>query len=571
MKIAGFNITRITDAHIDDGATALLEDGHVTVALAEERANRKKHSGGFVQSLYYCLHSRNFCINDLDYVVISNCADEPLTIPVASLRLREQGVYIPENKIIINPSHHLSHAASSFYSSPFDEAIVIVCDNEGNIIGERKHPQFWLNHVERTSIYVANDRGLHLLARFGAGENEISIGAAYNYFTRWLGLKKYHEAGQVMALAPFGTGKFSDIEIFRWQDNTLRCLMIQNQKNKPESVRDIFQRQAGIDIGSERPECNDPDDMQRELAWLIQNESEAALLSLVEFAIRQTGIRRFCLAGGVFLNCVANTKIAEHADVSDIYVQPAAGDIGQAIGNVLWAYHSVLKKPRTWSMESCSFGRSYAQEEIEFALSELSESITYEKSPSIESDAARLLASGAIIGWFTGGSEYGPRALGRRSILGDPRQIETKQRLDQSIKLRAWFRPYAPSVIEESIAEWFEVSQEFMQKTSYPLQFMLIAPKFKENKRHLVPSVVHVDGSARLHAVHQSENPRFHRLISEFARLTGVPMVLNTSFNKAGEPIVETPKEALRSFLHMGLDHLIIEDYLIHRRVSDTV
>lgn len=269
------------------------------------------------------------------------------------------------------PSHHLSHAASAYYPSGFDEAVVIVADNEGNIIGEPVHGEYWRNRLERTSIYLGSGNDLRLLRRYGDRPGELSLGAAYNHFTKWLGFTSYHDAGKVMALAAYGRGRLDGVQVFSVSDEDVSCLLPRASSSgrtaaaeppgppgppdefdleaarllQGESVRQMVAEQAGIDIGPARLSCREPDEMQQEIAWLIQTQLERALVEIVRRAVAQTGISRVCLAGGVALNCVANTLIANLPEVSELFVQPAASDVGQALGNALWAYRQETPLP----------------------------------------------------------------------------------------------------------------------------------------------------------------------------------------------------------------------------------
>jgi carbamoyltransferase len=489
------------------------------------------------------------------------------------------------------PSHHLSHAASAYYPSGFAEAIVIIADNEGNIIGEPLHQNYWHNRLERTSVYLGRGNDLQLLRRYGDQPGELSLGAAYNQFTKWLGFASYHDAGKVMALAAYGRGRFSDVEVFSTAGDDVSCRLPRAQapqipprtddhRTGPpdefdleaarllhgESVRRLLAEQTGIDIGPSRASCREPDEMQQEIAWLIQAELERALAEIVRRAVTRTGIRRVCLAGGVALNCVANTVIANLPEVDELFVQPAASDVGQALGNALWAYWQEEAEPRRWIMRSCSLGRTYTRTNIEIALAPWHQRIIVEQPGNVAASAARLIAEGQIIGWFEGGSEYGLRGLGRRSVLGDPRTRDTKTRLDTVIKRREAFRPYAPSVLEEESAAWFATSGGFEQTASQPMNCMFVAPQVRPERRGQIPAVTFIDGTARLQTVSRAENPRYHDLLRHFQALTGVPLVLNTSFNAGGDPVVETPHDAVHSMFKMGLDALVLGDLLIRPR-----
>ena len=589
IYVLGLNLTRTRDGiALDDGAAVLLDDGAAAVAIAQERLTRRKHAGGVADAVRYCLTSQGLDLDQVDRVAVSSCCDMPPDPGFAVDMLGSEGLPVRKEQLRVVPSHHLSHAASAYYPSGFTEAIVIVADNEGNIIGEPLHENYWHNRLERTSVYLGRGNDLQLLRRYGDQPGELSLGAAYNQFTKWLGFTSYHDAGKVMALGAYGRGRFSSVEVFSTADDDVACRLPQAQAPQflpgavdhragppdefdleaarllhGESVRRLLAEQAGIDIGPSRPSCGEPDEMQREIAWLIQAELERALAEIVVRAVARTGIRRVCLAGGVALNCVANTVIANLPEVNELFIQPAASDVGQALGNALWAHHQEEAEPRRWTMRSCSLGRPYTRTEIEAALAPWHERIIVAEPGNVAAAAARLIADGEIIGWFEGGSEYGLRGLGRRSVLGDPRTRDTKTRLDIVIKRREPFRPYAPSILEEEASAWFAIDGDFQRTARQPMNCMFVAPQVRPERRGQVPAVTFIDGTARLQTVSPAENPRYHDLISHFQALTGVPLILNTSFNAGGDPVVETPHDAVHSMFKMGLDALVLGDLLI--------
>jgi len=569
MRIIGLNVTKTsTGVTLYDGACALLENGVIKIAIAEERINRIKYSGGIKGSLSYCLSTRNLSVDDIDFFALSNCADTPLDVSTGLKFLESEGFSVKENRILICPSHHLSHAASSFFASPFEEALIIVADNEGNIIGNKRFDEYWLNPLERTSVYIGKGNKIEFLQRFNSKENELSIGSAYNYFTKWLGFKTYHDAGKTMALAAYGKGIFKKIKVLEFDKKrcNIKCRLSQNHMRKYASVRKLFKEQLKVDIGQRRKKCFNPGYIQKEVAWVIQKETEKILIALTNYFAKKTSIKNLCLAGGVALNCVVNVKLMKYTPIKRIFIQPAANDTGQAIGNALWAYHMVLRKPRKYLMNHCFLGRNYKQTEIMKAIDTFKNELIIRKYDNIENIAAKFVADGKIIGWFQGTSEFGPRALGHRSIVGDPRDLTTKKILDKKIKKREPFRPYAPSILKEHFSKWFEVPHNNLEGVCYPLKFMIAAVTVKKEKRRFIPAVVHIDGSSRVQIVEKKENPKFYKLIHEFYDITGVPLVLNTSFNMAGEPIVETPLDAIKSFLNMNLDFLVIKNFLIERK-----
>jgi carbamoyltransferase len=587
-RILGINLTRTSDGiPLDDGAAVLCEDGVPTVAIAEERLTRRKHAGGIGNAARYCLRARGLSLDDIDHVAISTCCDTACQPSFALAMLESEGLYVRAEQIYPIFSHHLSHAASAYYPSGFGESLVVVADNEGNIIGERMRKSYWHNSLERTTVYLASGDDFRVLRRYGSQPGQLSLGAAYNHFTKWLGFGSYHDAGKVMALAAYGKGRFQGVKVF--SGHNLTCLLASPDMAladdeaevhgapddfdreaarflQAESVRKLILSQAGVDIGPGRSVCAEPDDMQQEIAWLIQSQLEQALVEIVRRALAETGVRRVCLAGGVALNCVANTVVAKMPEVEELFIQPAASDVGQALGNALWAYHHEQQRPRRWVMNSCSLGRTYTRSEVDAAVSAWREEIIVDEPGDIASVAAWLVAGGSIIGWFDGGSEYGLRGLGRRSVLGDPRTLDTKVRLDTAVKRRETFRPYAPSVLEDHLASWFEIDDSFARAAHQPMAFMFVAPRIREERKCEVPAVSFIDGTARLQAVQRTENPRYYDMIQRFYGLTGIPMVLNTSFNAGGDPVVESPYDAIASMFKMRLDALVLGDLLIRSR-----
>lgn len=587
MKILGLNLTRTSDDRpLDDGASVLLVDGVPVVGIAEERLNRRKHSPGVARSVRYCLSAAKTDLAEIDHVVVSNCCDTPATERTASAILRDEGLDIGPDRIVVCLSHHLSHAASAFIASPFDAALSVVADHEGNIIGPRTHPDYWRNRVERTSVFrchrkTSGSRGVALSPsrRYAEGPDVLGLGSAYAYVTRWLGLGRYHEAGQTMALAAFGRNRLSEVELFRWIDGDIATAMAQRNDDKPGAVSDWLREQVdhggqGAEwISASRPDfpdrgfldCAEPNDLQYEVAHVAQRSLEQALAQIVRDNTTATGNDAVCLAGGVALNCVANARLARELGPGRLFVQPAASDVGQCLGNALWAYHHLTPAPSAWTMTHAYLGRQYDPDEIRAALGRHSDTITACQVTDVAAVAAEVIANGAVVGWFQGGCELGPRALGHRSILADPRTPEAKSRLDTSIKRRASFRPYAPAVPVEHAVDWFDVEPAELAGVGSPLNFMLMSVPVRPDVRDLLPSVVHVDGSARVQVVHHDIDPLFHALLTSFGRRTTVPVLLNTSFNPAGEPIVEDPDDAVSAFLQMSLDYLFIGEMMVTR------
>lgn len=559
-KIIGINICETRDGiKLDDGGCALVDDGIPKIAINEERLSRKKYDGGFVKSLEYCLDNTNNKKEDIDKFVFSNCCDEPLDKIFLKKVLYKYRINIPMEKVIICPSHHLSHACSAFFVSPFKKSIILVVDNEGNIL-ERKHKEYWLNRLERTSFYVGEGNQIKLIGRLHDEFEELGIGAAYNYFTQGIGFKSFHEAGKTMALAALGKGEFKNIKIF---EEEFRCLLENKFTNRHEGIKNVSRRFFSEKTGLDKDKIGDsteyPSEIQKEMAYIIQKETEKVLLNLIKMLVKKTGIKKLCLAGGVGLNCVANYKILTETGIDDLFVQPAAGDSGQCLGNALYGYYYKPRKnlDRKYIMNNVFLGKEYSEKEIKESFKKYSSRLVFWKEKNLYKKTAKFISQGKIIGWFQGGAEFGPRALGDRSILASPKDLKIKKILDQKVKLREFYRPYAPSVLEEDAGNYFRLDR--------PSYFMLLAVPVKKEKRRFVPAVVHIDGTSRIQTVNLKQNANFYKLIKEFKKLTGIPLLLNTSFNKTGEPIVESPEDAIRCFLETSIDYLVIKDYFVSK------
>ncbi len=553
MKILGINIGETREGiHLQDGGAALVVDGKISVAIAEERITRKKYDGGFINSVKYCLNSSGLKLKDIDFFVFSNCCDLSLDYKFLNKVLKKNKLFIPLNKIIINPSHHMAHACSTFFASPFDKALLVVVDNEGNIL-KKKYKSYWKNSLERTSVYIAEGNKVELLFRMHDGFNELGIGAAYNYFTKWLGFRSYQDASKTMGLASYGGSRFKFVKIF---DKEGKCLLKSIHNDKARSVRELIFDQSGMDIGLRCESVEDPSALQKDIAYLTQTETEKAVISIIQKAIAKTGIKNICLAGGVALNCVMNYKIIDQLGVN-LFVQPAAGDTGQCLGDAFYGYYISKNGKNRFPYLNSYLGKSYSFDDISSALKKYSAKITYVKQNNLSKKVAQLLSEGNVIGWFSGKSEFGPRALGNRSILADPRNASMKDTLNLKVKFREPFRPYAPIVLEEEYGSYFDLD--------LPSPFMLLAPSVLAKMRDKIPAVTHVDGTSRVQTINSTQNKKIYSLIKEFKKLTSVPVILNTSFNIAGEPIVETPDDAIRCFLNTNIDYLIVEDYIIQK------
>jgi carbamoyltransferase len=580
-----------------DAAAALLQNGQLVAAAEEERFSRIKHDFGFpVQAIKFCLESGNIRSEDLDYVVFFEKPFRKLdrilasvlqTYPqswkvfresmiswivdkmwVASTLQSELGV---ERSKILFSEHHLSHAASAFLCSPYEEAAILTVDGVGDWVtatcGVGKG-----NEIRRTK---------HI-------EFPHSLGLLYSAFTAFLGFEVNEGEYKVMGMAPYGKpryadkvwkvvrqdsdGSFSlDMDYFTFHYSTDRMYsrkMVELFGEPRPREMAFFTEATGFPKYFGEPPANYSElcrvnEHYADIAASIQHVTEELLLGMARNLQKETGQKKLCMAGGVALNSVANSRILRETDFDEIYIQPAAGDSGAAVGAALWAYNSLLGKPRTFCMKHAYWGQSYSDADI---LSFLTASNI--KHRHVENDDALLdqtverLTSGKVVGWYQGRFEWGPRALGNRSILADPRNPGMKDIVNSKIKFREPYRPFAPSVLAERAEDYFELPNATQQ---YPARYMLYVTPVKPDRRRNLPAVTHEDGTARLQTVFREENPRYYGLIERFGNATGVPVVLNTSFNLRGEPIVTTPANAFSTFSRSEMDSLVLGNFIVDK------
>ncbi|HEX6969463.1 MAG TPA: carbamoyltransferase C-terminal domain-containing protein [Micromonosporaceae bacterium] len=578
------NILGIHYGSSDAGVCAIVGD-RKPIAVALERLDRIKYSGEVTPGwrdnypeklrtlLRYCEIGLGMGPGELKFDIVvhtrQSIEDEVFRSVLAP--------YIREYTDFFRINHHLTHASNAFFASPFDDAAVLVVDGDG----DRPVDHVYANNMsEKQSMYRATGNDITVIHKtYGTPDIPCGLGFAYDIVTYHLNFGSLGEAGKTMGLASYGTGAlFEDVKIFhRYADGEILMdpeffhwpeWTLWGSKYGLEEGRNII-RSLPTRFGQVR-ESGDPlpSPIWNEMAYRIQKELEDAMVELAENLYKITRSPNLCLSGGVALNCIANRQILDRTPFEQIFIQPAASDTGLALGAALYGKHVLGRSTHRWVMTDAYLGREYRDDEVLDALKQV-EGITVEyhgpddsnpyfrSSTPIAQLTARLLAENLIVGWFQGGSEYGPRALGHRSILMDPRRAENKDILNERVKRREGFRPFAPSVLAEFASEYFELD--------VPSPFMILAAQTREEKADRIPAVVHVDNSARVQTVTRHDNGVFYDLVAEFHRLTGIPVVLNTSFNLAGEPIVETPADALRTFLATHMDHLVIHDYLISK------
>jgi carbamoyltransferase len=449
--------------------------------------------------------------------------------------------YFSGTETFFDLEHHLCHAYQAYLSSPFDDTAIMTIDG----IGEK------LDRLGGGAISTTMAEGCG--GRVSVLSEVLwpdSVGGVYSSVTQHLGFREEQE-GNTMALAAFGTDRFHR----HVRDDALDLLDDGRFHLRPRPSHDgLNYLDAMRNFGPHRERGAPLTEDHYDLAWSCQALAEEIMVHVASAIHARTGKSRLALAGGVALNCLANAKILRETPFSEIYVMPNAGDRGLALGAALYGYHAILNGNERHPPAHDYLGRPASEAEIVGAIG-AAKNTAFKKSEDIASECAALVAKGRIIGWVQGGAEFGPRALGHRSILADPRTVTSKERLDRDIKRREWFRPYAPSVLAEHANEYFEMLG--------PSPYMLIAVNTRPEARDKVPAIVHVDGSARVQTVERDVEPLYHRLISKFHELTGVALVVNTSFNGYGEPMVETPEDALNSMHSMGLDALAMGEYLV--------
>lgn len=582
-----------------DSAAALLVDG-IPVAMAEEeRFSRKKNDSEFPEkAVEFVLRKANLKPADLDYVIFyekpflklerimkTDLSAFPLAPQVfieSTKNLFLKKIWIREiifNKIGIPPEkilfseHHLSHGASAFFPSPYEKSAILTVDGVGE----------WAV----TTLGVGEGNNIKILKEIKFPH---SLGLLYSAFTAFLGFEVNEGEYKVMGMAPYGKPKYVNevkkmIKFFDDGSYALnmdyfsfnRSLKIPYSRKfvrlmgKPRNPKSkFFTRETGWpSYFGEKPGPEEYEKMAIEqeryadIAASIQAVHEEAVIRLADHLHKLTGLDKLCLAGGVGLNSVANWKIIKNTPFKEIFIQPAAGDAGGSLGAALAANHIALNNPRSFVMKNACYGDSYSNEEIkEFLAEKKIKSRYFENENELIDEVAKRIADGKVIGWLHGRFEWGPRALGGRSILADPRRAEMKDIVNTKIKFREPYRPFAPSVLSEEAEKIFEMPQA---QNHFPARFMLYVVNVKEEKKKIIPAITHVDGTARPQLVFKEESPRYYKLIKKFNDLTGVPLVLNTSFNLKGEPIVNSPADAYSTFERSGLDMLVLENYVVYK------
>ncbi len=601
VKILGIS------AFYHDSASAILNDGEIVVACQEERFTRKKHDSSFpINSIRYCLNYSGFSINELDAVVFYEKPflkfERLLTtyyvfapkglpsflnaIPVwIKEKLFMKNLILKELSKIENfdkkklkllfSQHHLSHAASAFFPSPFKESAILTIDGVGE----------W----STASISFGKDNSITVLKEMNFPH---SVGLLYSAFTYYLGFKVNSGEYKLMGLAPYGDPTSERVK--KYKDLIYENIVDVKDDGSIWLNQDYFDYSTGLRMVKEekweklfgffprKPE-SEIEQQHCDLALAIQQITEEIVFKMAETAKKLTGSKYLCLAGGVALNCVANGKLVKKGIFEDIWVQPAAGDAGGAIGSAYAVYHMYFGKERKVhnidGMQGAYLGTEYSDLDILKTLRKYKASYTYfEDFDDLCDVVSELLSQGKVVGWFQGRMEWGPRALGNRSILGDARNPEMQKRLNLKIKFRESFRPFAPSVIYEDVRDYFDIDR--------PSPYMLFIADVVDKRRNPlpdgynklsvrdklyfirsdIPAITHLDYSARLQTVHEETNPKYYNLLKKFKEKTGYSVIVNTSFNVRGEPIVCSPEDAYRCFMRTDMDFLVLGNFLLDKK-----
>ncbi len=583
MNILGIN------AYHGNASAALVCDGKLIAAVEEERFNRVKYAAGFpAAAIRYCLKEAGITLSDIDHVAVPRNPYARLATKLFyAVRMpsfaRERAKVISKFTGIpsalawafdSDPSnlkatfhrieHHQAHLASSYFVSPFEEAALLSADG----LGDFASSMWGVGRGNRMRID-------------GSIAFPHSLGLYYSAVTQYLGFLKFGDEYKVMGLGAYGEPRYTEAfrDIVRFSPNggefgfRLGLDYFTHHKTGPEMswadsdktpvLGKMFSDALPKKLGAPARQPDEPlEQRHRDLAASLQARLEEVYLGMLNKLAAKTGAKAVCLAGGVAFNCVANGKIFDSTPFEQVYVHPAAGDAGLAVGAAYHVWHQTLGKPRSFEMKHAYWGPSYSTAEIraavqDSAVSQGGFSITELPDDELMRQTASIIAEAKILGWYQGRAEWGPRALGNRSIVADPRRPEMKEILNSRIKHREIFRPFAPSILAEKTGQWFS--------KSHPSPFMTLAYSVLPDKRDKIPAPTHVDGTGRLQTVTADANPRYHALITEFERQTGVPVVLNTSFND-NEPIVCRPQEALDCFLRTKMDAIVLGNFLITRQ-----
>jgi carbamoyltransferase len=555
---------RISQGH--DSAAAILVDGELVAAAAEERFSRKKHTGDFpIAAIHYCCEAAGIQPNEIDEIAhgfdYSPYRAAFLLDPISAEQydqvfsreklLAQVNRYLPGFAAdrVHQINHHLSHAASAYYTSGWDECLVVVIDGMGE--------------AHSATVYHAHDNRIDKLQEISAKD---SIGILYSIITLHLGFDFNSDEYKIMGLAPYGNPAryrhFFEQAIEPLDNGTIKIPILRmNNEREDRETYGATRRYLEEHLIPHRTPDGDTNDDHRDVAASLQECLDKVMLHICGHFGRKTGLRRLAMAGGVALNCTANGRLLQSGIFDEIYVQPAAGDDGTALGAALWrgAQNGGV---RNYRFPVPFFGPAASPADIDKAIADTGsriETVRYATLQEACAEAAKLIKAGRVLGWYRGRMEFGPRALGHRSILADPGHPEMRDRINAMVKMREAFRPFAPAVTLEQVQDWFEVPRGF------ELPYMIMTADVRSQHRAALPAITHVNGSARVQTVSRKDNCEFHTLLEAVGKTTGRQMVLNTSFNVKGQPIVNTPREAIDTFLGTGIEFLFLDNILLRR------
>jgi carbamoyltransferase len=589
-------------AYYHDAAASLIIDGEILAAAQEERFTRLKNDSSFpINAIRFCLSKASMSLNDIDYIVFydkpflkferlietyfafapfgfkSFVESFPIWIKdklfqkkqIIQLLKKEFKVQGDLKKKLLFSEHHLSHAASAFFPSPFNDAAILTMDGVGESV--------------TTSISIGTKNKIAFLKEIHFPH---SIGLLYSAFTSFLGFRINSGEYKVMGLAPYGSPKYADLikqKLVRiYEDGSIHlnmdyfgfCTKLTMTNSKFESLFELAPRKSSEKVTQKH----------MDIAASIQFVTEEIVLKLALHIKNITGQKNLCLAGGVALNCVVNGKLLQSKIFENIWVQPAAGDSGGAIGAALVAYYQMLDSQRIINkedkMHGTYLGPEYSQKHIEQVLNKLGAKFETLNEEDLLKKVALLISNGMVVGWHQGRMEFGPRALGNRSILADPRLLEMQKKLNLKIKFRESFRPFAPSVLKEDYKYWFNLDHEspymmfcceLHQDKKLMIEKNIRGFKKLQQKKSLIPAVTHIDYSARVQTVNKKHNPKYYRLIQSFKKITGCPVLVNTSFNIRGEPIVCSPEDSYKCFMSTDIDYLVINNSIMDKTLQKRI
>lgn len=577
MIILGIN------AYHADASAAILVNGKLIAATEEERFTRTKHWAGFpVQAIAFCLHEAGVALKDVDYICIGRDPKAKfnkkmafmLQSPLAVLKYavnrfgnakKIKSIAQELQKVdatlsiealeakIQNVEHHRSHLASAFYPSPFEEAAILSIDGAGDF----------------TTTMLARGKGTHIEVLEDV-DFPHSVGVFYSAMTQLLGFPYYGDEYKVMGLAPYGEPKYVDElrDVVKLIPGGLFELNLSYFQSPHKGyvyysddylplVKSLFNAKMEAKFGKVRAKNEELTQYHKDLAASVQRYTEEIIFHVLTYLHHKTGLTKVCIAGGVAQNSVANGKITRNTPFTEVYIPSAGHDAGISMGSAYWVHHMVAGQQRSEPVFDANTGAQFSNEFIKAECERLN--LTYRELPDAElyPEIVACLTDGGVVGWFNGRAEFGPRALGGRSIIADPRRNDAKEILNLKIKRRESFRPFAPSILKEEVSNWFELDE--------PVPFMEKVFPIRKEKQSEIPAVTHADGSGRLQSVNAAVSPRYHALISEFFKQTGVPILLNTSFNE-NEPIVNAPAEAIDCYLRTSMDMLVMENIVISRK-----